>query len=438
VRSSKFDEIQQAVQTLATYCSMMEGAFFDYVAQTAEALLPLLSGSDDIAMLCEEARSSAFETWASLIKCARTGAEERKQPATMAGELLRTFLQKVCAAMQQDTECDSVSASANGIAECLKAVGPGCINQGEVLQLAQQMFKSIDESFERTRQEEQSRKEGSAGAPAELQQDEDDDEDEGGDEDTCRRNLEDALGAIMEVAPQEFAQCLPECANRLKQWLSVKQTRALGLFLACDIIQHIKEQHSEQTWPVFMPAVFQCLKDKDGDVRTPAAYAISLAAPLAKFGEAAPQAFRELAQIVSSPAPKKRDEQAKMAMDNCVSALFALARHQSAHCPAEVPAWQLVVSKLPIKEDEEEAKKVHKAVADLLMAQHAGLVGPDQANLGKILSAFAEVYKQENLCTEETDGLILNIFKMLPRDNLLKLASGFTEKQQKKIEKMLS
>merc|ERR1719168_476904 len=241
----------------------------------------------------------------------------------------------------------------------------------------------------------------------------------------------------MEVAPQEFCQCLPECASRMKQWLSVKQHRTLALFLACDLIQHLKE-HSEQTWPVFMPAVFECLAEKDGDVRTPAAYAIALAAPLPKFGEAAAEAFRRLAQILSGPAPKKKDESGKVAMDNCVSALFALARHQLPLCPPDVPAWQVVVSKLPIQEDEDEAKKVHKAVTELLMEQHSGLLGPDQANLGKILSSLAEVYKQENLCNEETGDKILQIFKMLPRENLMKYASGFTEKQQKKIEKMLS
>lgn len=351
--------------------------------------------------------------------------------------MLRTFLQRICAAMQQDTDPDSLRDAADGIAECLKSVGPGYLSAQEVLQLVQQMFKFTDDSFQRSIQEERARKEDAAGAPAELQQDEDDEDGEGGDEEACRRSFEDALGAIMEVAPQEFLQCLPECGNRMKQWLSVKQHRTLALFLACDLLQHLKEQ-SEATWPVFMPAVFECLADKEGDVRTPAAYAISLAAPLPKFGEAAPEAFRRLAQILSGPAPKKRDESGKVAMDNCVSALLGLARHQAALCPLDVPAWQMVVGKLPLQDDEDEAKKVHKAVAELLLEQHAGLLGAEQAHLGKILSALAEVYKQENLCNEDTDAAILRIFQMLPRDNLLKLASGFSEKQQKKIEKMLS
>merc|ERR1719413_28400 len=89
--------------------------------------------------------------------------------------------------MQQDTDPDSLRDAADGIAECLKSVGPGCLNAQEVLQLAQQMFKFIDDSFQRSLQEEQARKEDVAGAPPELQQDEDDEDGEGGDEEACSR-----------------------------------------------------------------------------------------------------------------------------------------------------------------------------------------------------------------------------------------------------------
>jgi len=295
-----------------------------------------------------------FQAWASLIKCARAGAKDRGQPPTMAQELLRTFLQRTCAAMLQDTDPDTLRDAADGMAECLKNVGPGCLGNEELLTLVEQLFKFIDDSFERTRKAEQDKKQETAGAPAELQADEDDDDTTLDDEETCRRSLEEALGATMEVAPEHFMQCLPVCGQKLQQWLSTKQHRTLALFLACDLILHLKEQ-SVSVWPVFMPAVFHALQDSDPDVRTPAAYAINLASPLAAFEEAAPQAFQLLGQIVGGPAPKKRDDKGKVALDNAVSALLALAKEKPGSCPAE--AWQLVVSKLPLKEDEEEAKK---------------------------------------------------------------------------------
>merc|ERR1712070_850361 len=96
-------------------------------------------------------------------------------------------------------------------------------------------------------------------------------------------------------------------------------------------------------------------------------YAINLASPLAQFDEAAPQAYKLLGQIVGGPAPKKRDDKGKVALDNAVSALLSLAKEKPSLCPAEIPAWQLVVSKLPLVDDQDEAKKVHKAVCDLLL-----------------------------------------------------------------------
>lgn len=241
----------------------------------------------------------------------------------------------------------------------------------------------------------------------------------------------------MKVSPAEFMQCLPKCGECITAWIQQKKHKVLALYLACDLVQHLKEQ-SQSLWPIFMPEVFKGLSDEDADVRIAAAYAINLAAPLPIFAEAAPQAFKSLAQIVTTAKPKKRDEKGKLALDNAVAALLTMAKEKSPQCPPEVRAWELVVSKLPLRDDEDEAKKVHKVVVDLVLEQNQGLMGPNRENLGQVLSIMAEVYKVESICEKETDEKILQVFKMLPRDLLQSLAPRLTEKQQKKIEKMLT
>jgi len=372
-----------------------------------------------------------------LIKSARLGAAERGIQSTLPAELVRTVLQKISASMQEDDDPDTLKDAATGLAECIKNAGPGMLSAQEVVQLVQQLFKFMDDSFERSSALEKAQKQNELDAPQELQKDEDDENSAEEDEEECRRKLEEAVGAVMKAAPTEFLQCLPECGKRMSQWLPTKQNRVLALWLACDLIEHLKGQ-SESVWPVFMPGVFQALHDEDPDVRVAGAYAINLAAPLDSFSEAAPEAFRKLAQIVSSPPPKKRDEKAKVAFDNAVAALLMLAKERSSLCPPEVQAWQLVIGKLPLKEDEDEAKKMHKIVADLVLAQDAGVLGTNGAHLGKLLSALAEVYQQEDICEKETDAKILSIFTLLPRENLTQLAGNFSEKQQKKIERMLT
>ena len=133
------------------FCSEMEGAFFDHVGQTAEALLPLISCSEE-AMLLDDARSTALHCWAMLIKSARMGAEARgQQGSTLHVQLLQTFLQKVFVHFSQDdNDAEALKDCADGIAECLKNVGQYALGSQEVAQLVQQLFKFIDASFQRT------------------------------------------------------------------------------------------------------------------------------------------------------------------------------------------------------------------------------------------------------------------------------------------------
>lgn len=240
----------------------------------------------------------------------------------------------------------------------------------------------------------------------------------------------------MQVAPAEFMPCLPKCAERIGQWVASDQNKVLGLYLACDVIQHLKEQ-SVQVWPCFMDETFRVLGGKNADARTAAAYAINLAAPLASFAQAAPEAFRRLAVVVGGPKPKKKDDKAKLALDNAVAALLTLAAEKSPLCPQDVDAWKLIVDRLPLKADEDEAQKVHEKLVDLVIAQHEGLLGGSPPRHGPVFSTLAEIYHVESICNKDTEAKILQVFKSIPQHVLQQLASFFTEKQQKKIGKML-
>jgi hypothetical protein len=430
VHCSKLEEIGNTLEMLHAFCEEIGGAFFDYVPGVAEALLPLFSATDEMQLL-DDLRGAAFQTWAVLIKCARNGANERGIETSLANQLVRTSLTCTCSQMEKEQDPEALGATALGLAECLKNMGPGVLSGAEVLQLVREIFKFIGESMQRVEKSSKSKREDD---------DEDQDENDEEEEELCRRNLSDVLGAVMEVAPAEFLQCMPECNVAITQWLTNKQHVPLALFLACDLVRHLKEQ-SLPLFPVFMPAAFQALVGQEADLRIPAAWLINVAAPLDAFKEAAPEAFRLLAQLVNTPAPKKKSkkgEQAQVAADNAVAALLTLVRYQAACCPPEVPAWQLVLSKLPLKKDEDEAKKVHENIVDLVLEQNSGLLGPDRANLGAILSCLAEVHRSEDLSSKQIDEKILKIFHHLPQEALVKMSSSFSSKQQKKIEKMMA
>jgi len=436
VHSSKFEELLNSVQLLTTFCNEMESSFFEFVQPSAQALLPLLTATDEVTMLCDEARSAAFQCWALLIKCARKGAEEKNMPATVAQELLATFLPTVCKSLAEDKMPDTIREGSDGLSECIKNGGKDCVSSEQFQQIAQLMFKLIDDSLARTVSDTAEKKKDSVGAPAELQADDDDENNAEDDEESCRRSLEEVLGALMEVVPDQFVQLLPHCETKMNDWLSQKQNATLALFLACDLLQHLKDK-STPVWKTMMPAIFKALTEAEADLRIPAAYAINLASPIPAFNEAAGEAVRVLQQILNAPAPKKRrEEKAKVALDNAVAAMLALAVNKPDQCPAT--NFALVLSKLPLKDDEEEAKKVHKLVVDQFAAENPRLVGDGASNLSTILKVLAEIYKQENICEKETDEKIVILFKKLPQALLQQHASQFTEKQQKKIERIIT
>jgi len=335
-----------------------------------------------------------------------------------------------------------LSETATGITECIKNGGAGILSAEEATQLVTKMFALMDQSFMRTKKLEKEKHEEKSAAralPCELgEEDEDDGNYDIEEEEQLRRNYEEVLGAVMQVAPAEFMPCLPVCAERIRNWISTKENKVLGLYLVCDLIQWLQEQ-SASVWPFFMQELYVALVDADADARRAAAYAINLAAPLTNFSEAAAaEACRKLVEIVGGTKPKKRDNKGKLALDNAVSALLTLAVEKPSHCPSEIQVWPTIVARLPLRADVDEAKKVHEKIVDLVLEQHLGILGgPERIHLGSVLSALAEIHHMENICNKATGERVQKVFRLIPRDALQALAPCFTEKQQKKIEKML-
>ncbi|CAE7672178.1 sal3, partial [Symbiodinium pilosum] len=358
VHSEKFQDMMQSVQLLHTFVTEMESGYFEAIPDTAQVLLPLLSATDDSSMLCEEVRGTALQVWALLIKSAKLGAQERGQDNVMAKELLQKGLEAAFQQLQQYQDAEVLQELSSGVAECIKNVGPGVLGSDEVQKLTGSVFTLMDQSLQRSHKHasEQAKEKHEASAlPQELHAgDEDEDEhDLTAEEDQLRRNYEEILGAMMKVSPEQFLPCLSGCAQRIQQWVATKENKVLGLYLVCDLLDHLKE-HSESAWPIFMPKIFESIHDEDADARTAAAYAVNLAAPLAKFAEATPEAFKRLAVVVGKPKPKKRDEKAKVAMDNAVAAMLSLLKDKGQLCPPDIQAWDLVLAKLPLRDDCEE------------------------------------------------------------------------------------
>lgn len=447
VKTSKFEEMHQSVGLLNTFINEMEGAYYDFIQTTAQALLPVIRFDEEAAALCGDARKEAFTTWSYLVKAAREGGEAKQMqgPIPMVKELLSTILIECVPLLQKEqqdesADTDQICCYCYGLAESLGNAGPGYITQDEAGNIAQLLFSGIDLSLQRTEKVKKRLKDRDQDTPAELQGDEDDEANDPLEEEVgVRQCYEQGLGALMKANPQDFAseQTLQICGQKLQLWLSAKETQVLAWHFACDLVEQLKER-SCPLWPLFMPNLFDALGNKSAKIRMGAAYAVNVVASVPAFAEAAPEAYRRIAKIVASKPPKRNDGEANCAMDNAVAALFSLARNMINQCPPDVNAFSLVLSRLPLKHDLEEAKKVHTLVCQLLQQQHGGLLGANQENVPKILSILADIYKQEENSDDKIDAQILAIFKALPQSVLSKMVGAFSEKQQARIEKILS
>jgi hypothetical protein len=442
VNDSKTQELHASCSMLATFMTETGEKYFDFVLPTAEKLLPVMktTSQEGLAVLGDY-QSQAFWTWSCLIKVAQ---DAKKLGSSNAQNIIQQLLgEVVCAAMatlaeqkklDEDFGHEVCVGACSGISESLKSAGPGYMSIAQAGEIMNQIFEMMDQSFKRY-------------AKAKIQQ-----KDHEGDEDekewnewylepelSMQRTYEEVMGGLIKACPDAFI--VPEMVQllggKMKLWMGEKDLKTLVLHLACDLLEHLKDT-SCPYWPVFMSGLFDEINDKDVDVRIAASYAVNLAAHIPAFAEAAPEAYKRIAQVISGRKPKRRDEKAMAAMDNAVSAMMSLAVKMRPQCPPEITdPFAMVLSKLPLSVDFEEAKKVHTKVVDLLESQDPGLLGSNMSNLGKVLSLLAEIHKSEEHSNAELDKRIAQIFKTLSTDMLRQNASNFTEKQQKRIEQII-
>ena len=132
--AAKFEEASQAMALVQTVCKEMEGAVYDFIPETAKALLPIFSVGDECSMLSDNARGTAWETWALLAKSARAGGAEKgvSNPLEVCEQLLATAVQKTFAMMEVEvTDMETLTSYAHGLRGCIKNAEGRCLTRAK-------------------------------------------------------------------------------------------------------------------------------------------------------------------------------------------------------------------------------------------------------------------------------------------------------------------
>lgn len=428
--TSEMEDLQNAIECVHTFVEELGKHYAPFVAQTAQALLPVFDFS-----MGEEIRDLAFETWGELCSAARDSNQGQ-----VLTQLVHEFLGRILPALQPEgpgagpVDAEGLKTRADGVVACLKKAGAGVLSADQVKHIGMVAMSALTASFQRREEDKKTNKKLAQDAGEEAEPEEQDDE-----EQDLRIACCEVHGALMHHHPDEYMQnglelTLPLVKQLIQANVAVED-RKLAVFLSCDYLAHLNTRLTSQ-WPQFMPQLMQDVIHESADIRQPACYAMSLAAKNPAFAEVALAAAKNLAQVVTTSrgrAKKKSEKPAQAAADNAESALIEILMNQSAAVASAAPElWKVWVSGLPCQIDDDEGRKNHQILLQLVQAEKAEVLGPGASNMAQVLSIFVEVYKTD-FASEETSAGIGQLVLKVPEAALQQLAGQLKEKQRKKL-----
>jgi len=423
--TSEIEDLQNALECVHTFVEELGKLYAPFVAQTAQALLPVFEFS-----MAEQIRDLAFETWGELCRAARDGG----QPEVLT-QLVHEFLNRILPKLEADgsEDAEALKTRADGVKTCLNKAGPGILSAQQVRHIGQIAMNALAASFKRVEAEKSAAK---PNAPDEEEEADGEDEEE---EPALQIACCEVMGALMQHHPDIFvAEGLPLCLPLVQQLIqpSVPEVnRKLAVFLACDMLEHLETRVTGQ-WPQFMPQVLQDVLHRSPELRQPACYAVSLAAKNPAFAQFAAETAATLVKVITESrgrAKKKSEKPAQAAADNALSALAeVLVHHQQSVAASEAQMWAVWLQGLPCQEDDEEGKRNHGRLLQMVVAERREVVGDAGANLPQVLSIIVDVYKTD-MASEETSKGIGQLVVKLGEERLKQFAGQLKEKQQKKL-----
>ncbi|KAF1335672.1 Importin-like protein, partial [Globisporangium splendens] len=395
INTSALEEKTNACNMLYQSALDLEGAFYPYVAQVSDVLIPLLNFE-----YVEDIRIVSSLSMAKLLHCAVDGTLNYGHGASaphFPQQLFEKFLEPLLNGLQTEEDLECLGAFAEATSACLEVCKDSAekgVQVGVPLEHVPRVvdvFKSVAASSadRLTAQHHENQQDEDYDEEAALKQSENDEVEEG-----VFRSMIDAIGWIIKTQKDAFfpvfkLHLLPFLTPLLDTGV-LHVLRGQAICMVDDIIEHCG-QPAQELVPVFLAHLVAGLDDSSAQVIQASAYGIGVCAEKcgAAFDPFCQQSLEKLVHVISVSATVD-DEQVGAARDNAVSAVskILLARESSVDA---VKLWAVWLSWLPLHNDVLEARDVHARLIALVDAGHAHVLGADYANLPAILNAFAAI-----------------------------------------------
>jgi len=446
LKTSVLSEMKEALDLCNMLVRSLSDDFIEFMPAVCQNLLPLLD-----FRLSEDLRERAFRSWELLAGSARAAVEHGVAEMSVLQELVGQFLRTVMAAMAEKPEGEDfdqaalglMKARAMGVSGVIRKAGEGVLTKDVVRDVSAvilQVLASLDFSEDESREVPVRR-----GAPV---SDEDDELEGDGlvSRQQVRFCLVDVAGALVHSGRDFFIEIflppLMEMVVKLLRPDGSELERSLAFYIVDDIVDSVSDK-SIPYWNGFMNQALQGMVDKSAMVRQYAASTIGHAARQPIFAQMAPSAAMQIHRVLQKHGERHRRRRAvkadakqnALAVDSCIKALGYICEHHEAQLGTDAgTAWQIWLSNLPLRYDQDAGQRTHAQLLGLVARSHPAVTSQEQ--LPKVLAILADVY-ETGFSTTALDREIASTVSRVGEEPLMEICSGITEKQQKKVKQML-
>ncbi|KAL1918162.1 uncharacterized protein VTP21DRAFT_3428 [Calcarisporiella thermophila] len=427
IRTTVLEEKCTATEMLICYAKELGAGFQPYVETVLEIVLPLLK-----FYFHDGVRHAAAAVIPLLLQDAKLAGQSREYLLAM----WHTICTRLVEVIASEADPSFLLQVYSCFHESLEVLAEQCMTPEEMAAFTRHSEAQLKDLLERLQQHAATRQ--SADYDAE---DEENLLEEEANEEMVLGELSKALHTILRTHRDAYLPHFETLIPMLSGMLShpIPAARQFAVCVWDDIVEFTSASSNYQAH--FVEKLVGALLDPAADVRQAAAYGMGVCAQFGgeQYGDVCAAALNPLFQLINSPEARTEDN--IYVTENAIAAVGKVCRFGAHKFNVDevLPSW---FAALPILNDREEAPVTYAYLLDLFDAQHPAILGPNGANVPRLVEIFTDVLAEGVLGVDQEIGArmvatLKTLLGNIPQEIKDKLWNAMTPEKRKALQKFI-
>lgn len=400
IKTAGLEDKASACEMLVCYARELKEGFAEYSGEVVKLMVPLLR-----FYFHDGVRTAAASSMPCLLECAKLTGDN------FIAEMWIYICPELIKAIDLEPEVTVQSEMLGAFASCVELLGKGCLKDEWMKETLGVIDKIMNQHFENEDKR------------LAIRKDEDYDEQE---EEKLEEEVQDEIYKLTKVSElihafflaykTDFFPHFDNIVHHFTKMLSPEQTwsnHQWGLCIFDDLIEFTGPASAKYETH-FLSAILGYVTDKTPEVRQAACYGCGV---LAAFGgdhytSSLTEVFPLLIKVISDA--ESRNTENVFATENAISAVTKILKYRPAAISNVDEVLRHWLTWLPIYEDTEECPHVYGFLCDLIEANHPLIVGPQNANIPRLIIIMSEIFAKNALPTSNpVSQRVLAILKQI-------------------------